>query len=71
LSAFSEELSAVRVEIDGLRVEVHSELEVIVDESLLRLFFEIGCHGSRTEREREKEESRMQGRYGGVVRFVE
>jgi hypothetical protein len=71
LSAFSEELSAVRVEIDGLRVEVHSELEVIVDESLLRLFFEIGCHRSRTEREREKEESRMQGRYGGVVRFVE
>ena len=66
MGAFSEELSAFRVLLDGLEVE----LKVVVDVGFLGLNFQIGRHGwlAHIESEREigryrgKEESRERGK---------
>ncbi|KVI10186.1 hypothetical protein Ccrd_011430 [Cynara cardunculus var. scolymus] len=46
LRTVGEKLGVVRVDDDGLRIEVNSEFKVIVDESLLRLCREIRRHRS-------------------------
>ena len=58
MGVFSEELSAFRVLLDGLGVELGCELEVVVDVGFLRFNFQIGGHGwlahTHTERARER-----------------
>lgn len=44
LRTVREKLSAFRIDVDGLRVEFDSKLEVVVDERLLRPSFKIGRH---------------------------
>ena len=60
LSSVDEELGVVRAESDGLAIEAHGELEVIVDERFFGLLLEIGRHdrrGNALVLEREREES--------------
>ena len=58
MGAFNEELSAFRVLLDGLGVELGCELEVVVDVGFLGLNFQIGRHGwlAHRESERQREE---------------
>ena len=55
MGVFSEELSAFRVLLDGLGVELGCELEVVVDVGFLGLNFQIGRHGWLAHRESKRE----------------
>ena len=55
MGAFNEELSAFRVLLDGLGVELGCELEVVVDVGFLGLNFQIGRHGWLAHRESERQ----------------
>ena len=63
MGAFNKELSAFRVLLDGLGVELDCELEVVVDVGFLGLVdvgflglnFQIGRHGWLAHRESERQ----------------
>lgn len=44
LGPVSKKLGVVRVNLDGLSVEIGGQLVVVVDKCFLGLLFEIGCH---------------------------